>query len=188
MDIVSIVVIAIGLSMDTFSVSIVSGLVYKQLGVRHILRMALFFGAFQAVMPIIGWLSGLAFRQYIHYDHWVAFGILAVVGCKMIYEAFKTKQLEQRLDPTNLLVLLTLSVATSIDALAVGVTLSLLTDFIIVAVVIIGSVTFVLSYAGVYIGKRFSHFSENKIEIAGGIVLIGIGIKILVEHLIKGPS
>ena len=188
MDIVSIIVIAIGLSMDTFSVSIVSGLVYKQLGVRHILRMAIFFGAFQAIMPIIGWLSGLTFRQYIRYDHWVAFGILTIIGCKMIYEAFKTKKFEQRLDPTNLLVLLTLSVATSIDALAVGVTLSLLTDFIITAVVIIGSVTFILSYAGVYIGKRFGHFSENKIEIAGGIVLIGIGIKILAEHLITSGS
>ncbi len=189
MDLVAVVIIAIGLSMDAFSVSIVSGLIYRQLGIRHALRMAIFFGMFQAVMPILGWLSGLSFRQYIQdYDHWVAFGILAIIGCKMIYEAFKTKSLEQKSDPMNLLVLLTLSIATSIDALAVGVTLSLLTDLIITAVLIIGFITFVFSYVGVCIGKKFGHFFENKIEMAGGVVLIAVGMKILIEHLIANGA
>jgi putative Mn2+ efflux pump MntP len=185
MELITIIVIAVGLAMDAFVVSIVSGGAYRQLHVKHALRMALFFGAFQAFMPLIGSLAGLSFRDYIqNYDHWVAFALLAAVGSKMIYESFKIKSVEENPDPSNIFVLLVLSVATSIDALAIGVTLSLITSSLALAVIIIGLITFGLSYAGVLIGKRFGHFFENRIEALGGLVLIGIGIKILCAHLL----
>lgn len=184
MGTITIIVIAVGLAMDAFVVSIVSGGAYKQLHVRHALRMALFFGAFQAIMPLIGSLAGLTLKDYIlDWDHWIAFGLLSAVGAKMIYESFKIKSVEENLDPTNIIVLLVLSVATSIDALAVGITLSLIVGSIIMAVIIIGLVTFVLSYLGVQIGKRFGHFFESRIEALGGVILIAIGTKILFEHL-----
>lgn len=170
--------------MDAFAVSIVSGGKYKQLHVKHALRMAAFFGGFQAIMPLIGSLAGLGLKQYITAcDHWIAFGLLIAVGGKMIYESFQIKSVEDNPDPSSIFDLLILSVATSIDALAIGVTLSLITSSIALAVVIIGMITFALSYLGVLIGKRFGHFFENKIEILGGLILIAIGIKIVVEHL-----
>jgi putative Mn2+ efflux pump MntP len=184
MKILTILFIAVGLSMDAFAVAVVTGSVYKEFKVRHALRMALSFGGFQAVMPIIGFLAGLGLKDYIEaYDHWVAFALLSFVGGKMIYESFKIDAVERNRDPSNPLVLLALSFATSIDALAVGITLSLLETPILLAVTIIGLVTFGLSYAGVAIGKRFGHFFESKVEIVGGIILIAIGIKIVVEHL-----
>jgi len=185
MSFVTIVFIAIGLAMDAFAVSITSGAAYKQLHLRHTLRMALFFGGFQAFMPLIGALAGLSFREYIaDYDHWIAFIILAAVGGKMIYESFKITETEKNFSPTNILVLLVLSVATSIDALAIGITLSLVAASIVTAVTVIGLVTFVLSYLGVMIGKRFGHIFENKIEAFGGIILIILGVKILLEHMV----
>jgi putative Mn2+ efflux pump MntP len=184
MQLAVILFIAVGLSMDAFAVSVVTGSVYRELKVRHALRMALFFGGFQAAMPIIGFLAGLSLKEYISaYDHWIAFGLLVFVGGKMIYESLKIGGAERNLDPSNLLVLLALSVATSIDALAIGISLSMLTASIVGAAVIIGLVTFALSYAGILIGKRFGHFFESKIEILGGVILIAIGIKILIEHL-----
>jgi len=184
MDSLTIVIIAVGLAMDAFVVSIVSGSAYKQLHIKHALRMALFFGAFQAFMPLIGSLAGMTLKEYIeHCDHWIAFGLLAAVGGKMIYESLKIKSVEENPDPSNIFVLLVLSVATSIDALAVGITLSLIAGSIVIAVIIIGLITFVLSYLGVYIGKRFGHFFESKMEAVGGIILIGIGTKVLIEHL-----
>jgi len=185
MALITIVIIAVGLAMDAFAVSIVSGSAYKQLKVEHALRIAIFFGGFQAFMPLIGFLAGLSVKEYIvNYDHWVAFGLLSAVGSKMIYESFKIGAAEKNFDPSNIFVLLVLSIATSIDALAIGVTLSLITSSIAVAVIIIGLVTFVLSYLGVFIGKKFGHFFENKIEAVGGLVLIGLGVKILFEHLV----
>jgi manganese efflux pump family protein len=185
MNWVMIFVIAVGLAMDAFAVSIVSGSTYRQLHVKHALRMAAFFGGFQAFMPLIGSLVGLSLKAYVTtYDHWIAFGLLSAVGGKMIYESFKIKSAEDNPDPSSILVLLALSVATSIDALAVGVTLSLITSSIVVAVIIIGLTTFVLSYLGVLIGKRFGHFFENKIEVVGGLILIAIGFEILGEHLL----
>jgi putative Mn2+ efflux pump MntP len=184
MKLATILFIAIGLAMDAFAVSVVTGSVYKEFKVRHALRMALFFGGFQAVMPIIGYWAGLGLKDYIEaYDHWIAFALLGFVGGKMIYESFKIEAAERNRDPSNLLVLLALSFATSIDALAVGITLSLLRTPILFAVTIIGIVTFGLSYCGVALGKRFGHFFESKVEIIGGLILIAIGLKILVEHL-----
>jgi len=184
MGLITIIIIAVGLAMDAFAVSIVSGSAYKQLKVKHALRTAVFFGAFQAFMPLIGALAGLSLKEYIaNYDHWVAFGLLSAVGGKMIYESFKIKPAKENFDPSNIFILLVLSVATSIDALIVGITLPLITSSIAVAVIIIGLVTFALSYLGVFIGKKFGHFFESKIEALGGLVLIALGLKILIEHL-----
>jgi len=181
----AIIAVAIGLSMDAFAVSVVTGAAYKELHYRHTLRMAGFFGGFQAFMPAVGYLAGLTVRQYIeNYDHWVAFGILAAVGLKMIYESFKIKGERQAMHPANLAMLLALAVATSIDALAVGITLSLIARQIAEAILIIGVVTFGLSCAGVYIGKRFGHFFESGIEAIGGVVLIALGVKILLQHIL----
>jgi putative Mn2+ efflux pump MntP len=186
MDPVTIIVIAVGLAMDAFAVSIASGAAYKQLKINHVFRIAAFFGAFQAFMPVVGWLCGLGARGLlVSYDHWVTFGLLAAIGIKMVYESFRIKQAEQRSDPMSMLMLLSLSVATSIDALAVGITLSFLGNSIATAAVVIGLVTFILSYLGVHIGKTVGHFFENKIEAVGGLVLIGIGVKILLEHLLS---
>jgi putative Mn2+ efflux pump MntP len=185
MDFITIVAMAFALAMDAFAVSIASGAAYKQLQVRHALRMAVFFGGFQAFMPLVGALAGLSFKEYItDYDHWVAFSILAAVGGKMIFESFKITEAEKNCSPSNILVLLTLSVATSIDALAIGITLSLVAGSIVTEVIVIGLVTFLLSYIGVMLGKRFGHIFENKIEIVGGLVLIALGVKILLEHTV----
>ncbi len=184
MQLLTIVIIAVGLSMDAFAVSVVSGSVYKQLKIKHAFRMAVFFGGFQAIMPLIGSLAGISIKEYIAgFDHWIAFALLGAVGVKMIYESFKITKTEENFNPENFMVLLALSVATSIDALVVGITLSFLQVSIVTAVVIIGIITFGLSYLGVFIGKRFGHFFENKIEAVGGLVLIGLGLKILIEHL-----
>jgi putative Mn2+ efflux pump MntP len=146
--------------------------------------MAAFFGGFQAFMPIVGYLAGLSVSRYIEdYDHWIAFGILAAVGLKMIYESFKIKEEKNTPHPSNIMVVFVLAIATSIDALAVGITISLITSAIVLAAVIIGAVTFSMSFAGVYIGKKFGHFFEGGIEIFGGLVLITLGVKIVIQHL-----
>jgi manganese efflux pump family protein len=183
MSFATILIIAVALAMDAFSVSIATGAAYKKTGNLNALKMAFFFGFFQAFMPIIGWLAGLSFRQYIEpFDHWIAFSLLALVGGKMIYEAIFTKQDQEQNKVMSLTMLLILSVATSIDAMAVGVTFSIIAEDITRAVIIIGLVTFAFSYVGVFIGEKLGHFFENKIEIAGGLMLWAIGIKILIEH------
>jgi putative Mn2+ efflux pump MntP len=184
MDLITVTFIAFGLAMDAFAVSITSGITIKQLRVRNALTIAVFFGGFQAIMPIVGWLAGLSLRDFISgIDHWIAFGLLSLIGCKMIYESVKMESAERSINPLNIYVLLMLSVATSIDALAVGVSFAFLKVSIITPVVVIGVVTFGLSLLGVFVGDRFGRFFEKKIEIVGGLILIGIGIKIVVEHL-----
>ena len=185
MEFVTVTLVAVGLAMDALAVSIVSGASYEKLGVRHALRIAAFFGAFQAVMPLVGYLAGQTVSETIaSYDHWVAFGLLGGVGGKMVWESFKIKAAQNRVDPSSVGVLLVLSVATSIDALVIGATLCLITRYVLLAVGIIGAVTFVLSYLGVFVGKRFGHFFENRIELIGGLVLIGIGVKIAAEGVL----
>lgn len=180
----TIILIAIGLSMDAFAVAVASGVTVKELKLSHALRMAAFFGGFQAVMPLLGWLAGVGARTYISgLDHWIAFALLTFIGLKMIYEALKMKHGVAQSDPFRLFTLFLLAVATSIDALIVGTTFAFLDILIVVPVIVIGCVTFVFSFAGAYIGNRFGHFFENKIEIVGGLVLIGIGLKILLEHI-----
>ena len=185
MNILTIIVIAVGLAMDAFAVSIATGAAYKKLRANHAFRIAFAFGSFQAVMPVIGWLAGLTLREIIkNYDHWAAFILLVLIGGKMIYESFKIKSAQKKTDMLSTTMILTLALATSIDALAVGIAFSfLLAGSLAVAVIIIGMITFVLSYAGFYIGKRFGHFFETGIEAIGGFILIAIGAKILLQHL-----
>jgi putative Mn2+ efflux pump MntP len=185
MAFMTIIIVAVGLAMDAFAVSIVTATAYRQLKISHALRMAFFFGAFQAFMPLIGSMAGLSLKDHVaDYDHWVAFALLTAVGVKMIYESFKIAGAEKDLNPLNISVLLVLSVATSIDALAVGITLPLLSVPLAAAVIIIGMVTFALSWLGTLLGKKFGHLFESKIEAAGGLVLIALGIKILLQHLL----
>ena len=181
----TVFLLALALAMDAFAVSITSGVTIKKMRLRHALRIAAFFGVFQAVMPILGWSLGkLWATQLAQVDHWIAFGLLLVIGVKMIYEAMQLEQIEkEKGDPLNFYILLSLAVATSIDAAAVGVSLSFLEVAIVGPSIVIGAITFVISLAGTYIGKRFGDMFGKKIEILGGIVLIGIGVKILVEHL-----
>ncbi len=185
MDGISTLLIALGLAMDTFAVSVTSGVTVTHDRLKSALTAAFFFGAFQAVMPVIGWFGGSEFRDFVTgYDHWVAFGLLALIGGRMIHESVATEPGERVANLLDLRVLTFLAVATSIDALAVGVTFAFLEVPIIVPVAIIGVVTFVLSFLGVYIGNRFVGFFENRIEIVGGLILIGIGLKILLEDLV----
>jgi putative Mn2+ efflux pump MntP len=151
---------------------------------RHALRIAAFFGGFQALMPIAGWSLGRFAADYIMaYDHWIAFALLAIIGGKMSWDALRGGiKDEERTDPLNLYILLTLAFATSIDAAAVGVSLSFLKVNIIQPSVIIGVITFFISLLGTYIGCRFGDKFGSKIEIIGGLVLIGIGIKIVIDH------
>jgi putative Mn2+ efflux pump MntP len=184
LDLLTIIFIAVGLAMDAFAVSVASGLAITKLRVRYALKIALFFGLFQALMPVLGWVLGLGFRHRIEaFDHWLAFGLLAAIGGKMIYESFRLEEAENPHDPMSIRVLLVLSVATSIDALAVGLTLTFIKVPIVTPAVIIGMVTFALSYAGVFLGEKVGHFFEKKVEALGGLILIVIGIKILAEHL-----
>lgn len=178
--------IAVGLSMDAFAVSICKGLKMQRFNVRHAGVIALAFGGFQALMPVIGWFLGKQFESYITgIDHWIAFALLAVIGGKMAVESFKKEEEDsskenEKLDVKELLVL---AVATSIDALAVGITFAFLQVSIVPAVSLIGVITFVLSAVGVFIGHKFGAKFKSKAELAGGIILIFIGLKILLEHL-----
>ncbi len=186
MSLLTIILIAVGLAMDAFAVSISNGFTMKRFHIQQALRISLFFGMFQAIMPLVGWFAGLSVREYIAcVDHWIAFGLLCFIGSKMIYEAMvmDSGRNENDRDARNLYILLMLSVATSIDALAVGLSLTFLRISIITPVVIIGVITFLFSFVGVYIGSSLGHFFEKKIEIVGGLILISIGIKIVIEHV-----
>jgi len=182
----TILFIAIALAMDVFAVSVAAGVSLKRIDARQTLRMAWHFGFFQAMMPIIGWSAGLTVRSYIErYDHWTAFILLAVVGLHMIRESFKDDdEIDERKDPTKGIVLIVLAVATSIDALAVGLTFSLLNISVWIPALIIGVVSILFSILGLNIGKRVGQLSHvgRYAEITGGIVLVLIGVKILFEH------
>lgn len=176
-----LLLIAVGLSMDAFAVSICKGLSLKKLGARHAALVGLYFGGFQALMPMIGWLLGYRFEHVIEsVDHWVAFALLTIIGLSMIREANKAEELN---DDLGFKTMVLLAVATSIDALAVGVTFAFLQVRILPAASLIGVTTFLISAVGVYIGHIFGLKYRAKAEIAGGVILIGIGLKILLEHL-----
>jgi putative Mn2+ efflux pump MntP len=192
MDYFSIFGIAVGLSMDALAVSITNGAVTKRISPRFALKLAFFFGLFQAAMPTAGWLIGKAGESIISaVDHWIALILLGYIGINMIVEARKKKQAGQfcrRQDDIPLKTLLALSVATSIDALATGVILpsavgASTAALMAVSVLLIGLTTFVICFAGVYIGKKFGTLCAGKAEVVGGIVLIGIGLKIFIEHM-----
>lgn len=185
---------ALGLSMDAFAVSVSSGICIPNLKFRHGLRAAVFFGLFQFLMPLAGYSAGSAFRDLIRgYDHWIAFGLLAFVGARMIKEGFGIRTDaacdEEELRRRNILdlgTLVLLSIATSIDALAVGLSFSVLGQPILLPAAIIGVLTFLVCLAGCEFGKRLGAVFERWAEVAGGAVLIGIGVKILAEHLSNG--
>ena len=155
MHIITIILIALGLAMDAFAVSISSGITIEHQRFKNALRIAIFFGGFQAIMPILGWFAAYNFSDLISdFDHWLAFGLLSIIGIKMIYESVKRVTDDKEVKQMNIYVLLTLSVATSIDALAVGVSFAFLEISIITPVIIIGTITFILSFIGVYIGNK----------------------------------
>lgn len=182
--------LAIGLAMDCFAVSIASGIILKRVQLRPMLVMALAFGFFQALMPLLGWIGASFFSHLIEsIDHWIAFAILAFLGGRMVMESFKDEDCKQEFDPTRLKVVLALAVATSIDALAVGVSFAFLgirdCSSILPAIGIIGFVSFAVSLVGLLFGIKFGCGIARKLraELWGGIILIIIGLKILIEHL-----
>lgn len=184
MNTLSILFIALGLSMDCFAVAIASGFAIRNLKINHAFAIAAAFGGFQAVMPALGWLAGRTLIDVISpIDHWVTFGLLAFIGAKMIVESFKIKRMEECRDPLQPSILVVLAVATSIDALAVGLSLSLLDTPILGPVIYIGVVAFGLSFVGVYIGNYLGKAFESRLEALGGAILVGIGFKILFQHL-----
>ena len=183
MSYLELFVIAVGLSMDAFAVSICKGLSVRRLKPRHNLICGLYFGGFQALMPVIGWLLGRQFESLIKsIDHWIAVALLVLIGANMIREAVKNEE-ENLNDSFSPKTMLPLAVATSIDALAVGVTFAFLDVSIVPAVSMIGATTFILSAVGVKIGNVFGAKYKSKAELVGGIVLIAMGVKILIEHL-----
>ena len=179
--------LAVGLAMDCFAVSIASGILLGRARWRAMLTMAFFFGFFQALMPLIGWAAASLFSHLIEeVDHWVAFGILGFLGVRMIREGLKPADCRESFDPTRLFVVFTFAIATSIDALAVGVSFAFVgVEGILPAVAIIGFVSFVLSLAGLFFGIRCGCGLARKLraEVLGGVILVCIGCKILVEHL-----
>ncbi|VVB50841.1 manganese efflux pump MntP [uncultured archaeon] len=184
MEFPSILLIALSLSADAFAVAVSKGLAAKKLRVRDALKVGLFFGAFQAVMPVLGWFLGGSVRDLISgFDHWIAFLLLLYVGQKMMRESL-TKEERKSSESLSLSVMLLLSVATSIDAFAVGLSLSFLRTPIMYPAILIGAVTFTVSTAGFIIGRKTGHLIDKKTELAGGIILILIGLKILAEHLL----
>lgn len=187
MGITGILGIGVGLSMDAFAVALCKGLGMKRVNYRHALVIALFFGMFQALMPVIGWALGTQFERFITpIDHWIAFCLLAFIGGKMLLDAVRNEgckecgEYRERLDLRELLML---AVATSIDALAAGITFAFLHVDIVLSATIIGIITFAISFAGVVVGNRFGARFERPATIVGGVVLVLIGVKILLEHL-----
>ena len=187
MDGIQLALIAVGLSMDAFAVALCKGLCMKKINYAHAGIIALFFGGFQGLMPLIGWVLGKQFEQYITpIDHWIAFVLLGYIGGKMIWDALHEDseglscEVEQKLDLKELFIM---AVATSIDALAVGITFAFLQVSIVPAVASIGLITFALSFVGVVVGNKFGNRFQSKAQLAGGTVLVLIGLKILLEHL-----
>lgn len=184
---VDLVLLAVALAMDAFAVAVASGMILKHVGLRQTFRLAWHFGLFQALMPVIGWLLGHSVRSAIEaYDHWIAFVLLAYVGAKMIREAFSSEGTRQHADPTRGWTLVILSVATSIDALAVGLSLSMLGLSVWFPALVIGLVAMLFTAVGLHLGRTLGHARRvgRIAEIVGGVVLIGIGCRILWTHLI----
>ena len=183
MDLIELFLIAVGLSMDAFAVSVCKGLAMPKCTFKKAAIVGLWFGGFQALMPAIGYVLGAQFQETIaSIDHWIAFVLLALIGGNMIHEALDNDE-EEADASLDVKTMFLLAVATSIDALAIGITFAFLKVNIIPAVCFIGIVTFIISFAGVKIGNIFGARYKNKAEIVGGIILILLGLKILLEHL-----
>lgn len=185
MGITEILLIALGLSMDSLAVSIAAGIILNRFHVKHILHIAFWMGLLQGAMPLVGWMLGVRFQEQIaSYDHWIAFILLSFLGGKMIYEWVSDEEDEEKgFDPTRRMTVIGLAVATSIDALAVGVSFAFLNVKVLLPVICIGVTTFILSFLGAAFGARFGNRYRLPMELIGGVILIGIGTKILIEHL-----
>ena len=185
MSLIELFLIALGLSMDAFAVSVCKGLSTRKISVRHMLIAGAWFGGFQALMPATGYLLGSTFESYINsFDHWIAFVLLGIIGGNMIHESFGKDNENSSNSSFSFRTMFILAIATSIDALAVGITFALLPDVnITAAVLFIGTITFILSGAGIKIGSIFGLKYKSKAEFTGGLILILIGLKILLEHL-----
>ncbi|HIP38536.1 MAG TPA: manganese efflux pump [Desulfocapsa sulfexigens] len=184
MDIFFLLFIALALAMDAFAVALAAGAILHPVSKRQFFRLGFHFGLFQGFMPVLGWLAGRSIQSIISaYDHWIAFGLLAYVGGKMIHEAFADEEDTQKTDPTRGMTMVMLSIATSIDALAVGLSLAVVGITIWTPAVVIGITASILTVTGMVLGGKVGQIWGKRVEIIGGMVLIGIGIKILVEHL-----
>jgi len=188
MTLLDLILLSVALAMDCFTVSITSGLIQRRLVIKTMLITALFFGLFQALMPMIGWIGISSFSNILErWDHWIAFGLLAFLGGRMILSGLKTDEEEKSFDPSKFSTTVTMAIATSIDALAVGLSFGCAgyqTFYsILIPVTIIGIGSFLFSIAGFMIGAYAGKRISFPVEIIGGIILIGIGIKILFEHL-----
>ena len=183
MGLFEVIVISIGLAMDAFAVSVCKGLSMKKINWKNAIIIALYFGVFQAFMPILGYILGTSFNEVVkNVDHWIAFILLLAIGLNMIKES-RDDELEKRNDKIDFKTMVVLAIATSIDALAVGITFAFLETNVMLSVIIIGIITFILSIIGVKIGNKFGDKFQNKAELTGGIILILIGLKILLEHI-----
>ena len=183
MGIIELILLSIGLGMDAFAVSICKGISMKKMDWKKACIIGLYFGGFQAIMPVIGYFLGSTFESFItNFDHWVAFILLVIIGGNMIKESF-SKESENINSDVGFKTMIILAIATSIDALAVGITFAFFNVNLILAITLIGTITFALSVIGTKVGNRFGDKYENKAEFIGGVILILLGIKILLEHL-----
>ena len=184
MSIIELLLLAIGLSMDAFAVAVCTGLAAPKASIKKHLVVGLYFGVSQAVMPLIGYFAGTLFADVIMaYDHWIAFALLSLLGCRMIYSSFKNEDCSDSDASTSPARMLPLAIATSIDALAVGVSFAFLHVDIVPAVSFIGITTFIISAVGVKVGNIFGTRFKSKAELLGGAILVLTGIKILLDHL-----
>jgi manganese efflux pump family protein len=180
----NVFLIAIGLSFDSFAVSVSSGLAKKKIDFYDAMKIAFSLSFFQALMPLLGYWIGVKITPMIRdADHWIAFGLLFILGLKMIRESMRKKDGTETFNPLNVMILVGMSLATSIDAFVVGISFGFLEVNIVIALAIIGVITFIISMLGILFGKKTGGKSGKKMEIIGGLILIGIGIKILLEHL-----
>ena len=183
MKLFEIIVIGIGLAMDAFAVSVCKGLAMKKLDCKKAIIIAVYFGIFQTLMPVLGYFLGSTFSSFVQQvDHWIAFILLVLIGGNMIKDSTDDEE-EKRNDRVDVKTMVLLAIATSIDALAVGVTFAFFAVNLLLSILIIGIITFTLSVLGVVIGNKFGDKFQNRAELAGGIILIVIGLKILLEHL-----
>lgn len=185
MDFFTIIIIALGLSADSFAISVSSGIIISKIEFSKAMKIAFFLAIFQGTMPLIGWFLGVGFSEIIKdYDHWISFILLLFVGAKMIYDDFKKDENKSRINPLKTVVLIGLAIATSIDALIVGISFGLLEYPIIISCSIIFIATLLVSLSGIYLGCRFCRLINYKLVSIAGVVIIGIGVKILLEHTV----
>jgi len=185
MNILTILLIALGLSFDTFAVSVSTGITITDIRFWQGVKIAVILGLFQGIMPLIGWIAGLQVVHFIEdYDHWVAFILLAFLGIKMAYESIKSDEGTSGFNPLKFTVLIGMAIATSIDALVVGFSFALVDMNIYWVIIAIGMVTFIVAMVGMLFGKKIGARLGKKMEIIGGIILFGIGIKILLSHIL----